>query len=101
MFCSLDPVTTREALDLVEKLTNWDQFQSLATELISQNILIYSSNDADKVARGVAAPLASAYRLSTRNTTIFDRRCEIPALNYLLKHKKKLRKLWQENRDSA
>jgi hypothetical protein len=36
MFSILDPVRTREALDPVEKLTDWELFQSLASELILQ-----------------------------------------------------------------
>jgi hypothetical protein len=44
MLSILDPVRMRETLEPVEKLKNWDVFQSLATELVSANILIYSSN---------------------------------------------------------
>jgi hypothetical protein len=40
------------------------------------------------------------YRLSTRKTTKLDRKYEIPGLYRLLKHKRKLRKLWQVTRDS-
>jgi hypothetical protein len=32
MFSSLDPAGRREALDPVEKLTDWEQFQRLASE---------------------------------------------------------------------
>jgi hypothetical protein len=46
IFSILEPVRMREALDPVEKLTDWEQFQSLASELISPNIQIHSSNDA-------------------------------------------------------
>jgi hypothetical protein len=41
------------------------------------------------------APIASAYRLLIRKTKIMNWKYEIPALDYLLKHKRKLRKLWQ------
>jgi hypothetical protein len=70
----LGPVTTRETLDPVEKLTAWELFQSLASELISPSIQIHSSIEADKAARDFAAPLASAYRISTRKTSILHRK---------------------------
>lgn len=37
-----------EALDLVEKFTDWEWFQSLASELISPSIQILSSEEAEK-----------------------------------------------------
>jgi hypothetical protein len=37
MFNILDPVGTREALDPDEKLTAWELFQNIASELISPN----------------------------------------------------------------
>jgi hypothetical protein len=67
MFSILGPVRSRDTLDPVEKLTNWKLCQSLASELVSPNIQIYSSNEGDKAARDFAASIASAYRLSTRN----------------------------------
>jgi hypothetical protein len=45
---------------------------------MAPNIQIHSSNEADKAAR-VFAALASAYRISTRETTILDRKYEILA----------------------
>jgi hypothetical protein len=101
MFSILDPVRMRKALDPAEKLTEWELFQSLAFELISPNIQINSSNEGDKAARDFAASIASVYRLSTRKTTILDRKYEILRLNHLLKHKRKLRKLRQETGDLA
>jgi hypothetical protein len=41
MLRSFDPVRTREALHPVEKLTDWDLFQSLASELIYPSIQIF------------------------------------------------------------
>jgi hypothetical protein len=38
MFNTVDPVRTKEALDPVEKLTDWELCQSLASELIYSNI---------------------------------------------------------------
>jgi hypothetical protein len=43
MFSILDPVKMRETVDPVEKLMNWELFQSLTSELVSPNIQIYSS----------------------------------------------------------
>jgi hypothetical protein len=65
IFSILDPVRTREALDPVEKLTDWELFQILASEVISPNIQIHSSNEADKAARDFAAsiPLAEEAKL--------------------------------------
>jgi hypothetical protein len=57
----LGPIRTREILVPVKKLTDWELFQSFASELISQNIQIDSHNEADK-----AAPVASTYKLPTR-----------------------------------
>jgi hypothetical protein len=71
MFIILDPVRTRKVLDPVEKLTDWELFQSFVSELISPNILIHSSNETDKAARDFAASIASAYRLSTRKKSQF------------------------------
>jgi hypothetical protein len=66
MFSILDSVTMMEALVPVEKLTDWELFQSLASELIFSNIKIHSSNKADKTARDFAASIA--YRPEIRNT---------------------------------
>jgi hypothetical protein len=96
MFSILNPVRTKEALVQVGKLRDWEVFQSLASEVTSPNILIHSSDEADKAARGFAASVASAHRLSTRKATFLNRKYEIPVLDLLLKHKRKLRKLWQE-----
>jgi hypothetical protein len=35
MFCILDHIKAREILDPVEKFTGWEQFQSLASALVS------------------------------------------------------------------
>jgi hypothetical protein len=65
--CSiLDGVKSRVALEPVEKLTDWELFRSLASEFISPNIQIHSSNEVDKAALEFAAYAASAYRISTR-----------------------------------
>jgi hypothetical protein len=51
LFSILDPVRTRENLDPVERLTQWELLKSLASEFISPDIQIHSSNEADKRAR--------------------------------------------------
>jgi hypothetical protein len=80
----LGPVRVREALDPVEKLTDWELFQSVASQLVSLNIQIHSSNEADKAARDFAASVASAYRILTRTTTVLDCKYEIPGLGHSL-----------------
>jgi hypothetical protein len=41
-----------------------------ASELVPPNIQIHSYDEADKAARDFAGSIASAYRLSTRKTTM-------------------------------
>jgi hypothetical protein len=48
MFSILHPVRRKESLDPVKKFRDWELFQSLASELIPQNIQIHSSNESDK-----------------------------------------------------
>jgi hypothetical protein len=62
---------------------------------------INSCIEADNAARDFAASIASAYRLSTKTTRISDRNRGSSSLERLLKHKQRLRKLWQETRDPA
>jgi hypothetical protein len=62
----------REASDPVEKLTDWDLFHILASELVSPNNEMHSSSEAEKAEHDLAASIASAYRISTRKTTILD-----------------------------
>jgi hypothetical protein len=85
----------------IEKFTDWDRFQSLASELISPRIEINSGVEADKVTRDFTASVASAYRLATSKVTLSDKNIDIPGLDRLLKHKRRLRKLWQKARDPA
>jgi hypothetical protein len=75
MFSILEAVRTKETLDPVEKLTNWELFQIIVSEPESPNVQMYSSNnEADKAARDFAACIASAYRPSARETTKLDRK---------------------------
>jgi hypothetical protein len=67
----LDHVKIRNLSDPIEKFTDWDQFQSLASELISPKIEITSEAEADKAARDFTASISSAYRLSTSMITLY------------------------------
>jgi hypothetical protein len=49
IFHVLDHDTTRNLSDLIGKFTIWEQFQSLASELISPKIKINSGKEVDKV----------------------------------------------------
>jgi hypothetical protein len=60
MFCILDHIKAREILDPAEKFTDWKQFQSLASTLVSPRVEINSCIVADKAAR-----LLSLYSFST------------------------------------
>jgi hypothetical protein len=60
-------------LDPVEKFTDWERFQSLASALVSPRVEINSCAETDKAARDFVASTASAYRMSTKITTISDR----------------------------
>jgi hypothetical protein len=101
VFHILDHVKIRNLSESVEKFTDWERFQSLASELISPRIEINSGVEADKAARDFTASIASAYRLSTNKVTLSNINKDTPELDRLLKHKQWLRKLWQETRDSA
>jgi hypothetical protein len=55
IFPILDHVKIRNLSDPIEKFTNWDWFQSLASELISQKVEIKSGVEADKAASEFSA----------------------------------------------
>jgi hypothetical protein len=96
VFHILDHVKIRNLSEPFEKFTDWGRFQSLASELISPKIEIKSGLEADKAARNFTASIASAYRLSTSKVTLSDMNNDLPGLDRLLKHKQRLRKLWQK-----
>jgi hypothetical protein len=73
------------------KNSDWEQFQSLTSELSSPRIQVNSGVEADKVAHDFTACIASAYRLVTSKVTLSD----------ILKQKRRLRKFLQETRDPA
>jgi hypothetical protein len=64
-------------------------------------LLLFPIVIGDKAAHDFAAYLASEYRISTKKTTILDQKYEIPVLDRLLKHKRKVNKLWEDTRDPA
>jgi hypothetical protein len=67
-------------------MTGWELFQSLTSEHLSPDIQIHFSNVADRATRNFAASITSAYKLSTRKTSILDQKYEIHGLDQLLKH---------------
>jgi hypothetical protein len=100
VFHILDHVKIRNLSDPIEKFTDWDRFQSLTSELISPKIEIKLEAEADKAARVFTASIASAYRLSTNKVTLSDKQRSSWSRSFV-KHKQRLRKLWQETRDPA
>jgi hypothetical protein len=70
MLSILGPVRTREALDAVETLSDWELFESLASELEPQNSEIYFSNEAEEAACDFLAHIPWAYWQLTTETTI-------------------------------
>jgi hypothetical protein len=95
----LDHVRTQNVSAPLEKFTDWERFQSLASTLVSPRNEINSRAEADKAARAFTATIASAYRLSTSKLTLTDINSDLPGLDRLLKYKKRMRKLWQETGD--
>jgi hypothetical protein len=85
----------------VEIHTEWERFQSLASDPISPETQIHTLEDAEKAARNFATSIASAYRLSTHKITLSELYEELPELELLLQLKHSLRKLRQETRDPA
>jgi hypothetical protein len=88
VFHILNHFRTTKLSDPLEKFTNCERFQSLASDL-----------EADKAARDFTASVAPAYRLSTARVALSDLNNDIPGIDPLLNYKKRLRKLWQETRD--
>jgi hypothetical protein len=93
VFHILGHVTTRNLSDPVEKFTDWDQFQSLASNSVSPRIQIISGVEADKAACDFTASIVSAYRLAKSKGKLSDMYSNLPGLDRLLKHKQRLRRL--------
>jgi hypothetical protein len=70
IFHILDHVKSRNPLETIEKFTDWDWFQSLATELVSHRIEINSGVETDKAARDFTASVATAYILAASKVTL-------------------------------
>jgi hypothetical protein len=64
--------------DPVDKFTDWERFESLASELISRRIQINLREEADKAAREFTASIALAYRVSTSKITLSDLSKDLP-----------------------
>jgi hypothetical protein len=101
VFHILYHVTTKILSDPLEKCTDWEQFQILVSNLVSPRIEINAGVEADKAALEFTASIASAYRLSTSKVKLAELNSDVPGLDRLLKHKKRLRKLWQETRSQC
>jgi hypothetical protein len=84
LFHILDHVKIMNRLEPVEKFTDWDQFESLASELISPRIKVNWGVEANKVACNFTASVASAYRLSTSKATLSDINSDLPGLDGLI-----------------
>jgi hypothetical protein len=101
VFQILDHVRTRNLSDPIEKFTNCERFQSLASDLVSHKIQINSRVEADKAAHDFTASIASAYRLSTCKVSLSYLNSDLSGSDRLLKNKQRLRKLWHKARDPA
>jgi hypothetical protein len=97
-----DPLEGRSSLSsphhsrprhIPDKLTEWERFQLFASEIISPKIQINSEEEADKADRNLTVSIASACRIVTSKITLSDIKKDIPALENLLKHKRRLRKV--------
>jgi hypothetical protein len=86
IFHMLDRVKIMNLLEPVEKFTDCERFQNLASELISPRIEINSEVEADKAARDFIASTASVYRLMTSKVTLPNINNDISGLDRLLKH---------------
>jgi hypothetical protein len=65
LFHILAHVKIRNLSEPIEKFTDWDRFQSLASEMILPKVEINSKIEANKEGGDFTASTASAYRLST------------------------------------
>jgi hypothetical protein len=87
LFHILDHVRAKDVSHQVEEITDWERFQSPASELISPTSQNNSSKEVDKAARDFIASIASAYRLPTSKQTLSDLNKDLPGLDRLLKRK--------------
>jgi hypothetical protein len=101
IFHLLDHIRSRNLSDAVYKFTDLEGFQRFATKLISTKIQIYSEEEAERSARDLTASIASVYRIATSKITLSDINKDMTGLEKLLKHKRRLRSLWQITRGPA
>jgi hypothetical protein len=101
MFCIFDHVKVREYLVPVEEFTDRERFKASPLPKVSSKNEINSCIEADKAVRDFAASIASAYSLSTEATTISVRNCGPSGIDRQLRHKHRLRVLWQETQGPA
>jgi hypothetical protein len=80
IFHILNHGRTRNLSDMVDIFTDWEQFQSLVSDLISPRLQINLDGKADKVACNFTASVASAYKLSTSRLTLLDLNKDLPGL---------------------
>jgi hypothetical protein len=92
MFHILDHVRTKQISEPLEKFTNWERFQSLASNLILPRVEINSGVEADKATRAFAA-LLHPHTGCRRIRSLSDLNNDIPGLDRLLRYKKNMRKL--------
>jgi hypothetical protein len=69
--------------------------------LISPKVEINLGVESYESASNFAASIASTYRFLTSKITVLDIKNYLHALDRLLKYKQRLRKMWQETRDTA
>jgi hypothetical protein len=101
IFYLLDNIRTRNLPDLVDKFTDWERFQSLASELISPRTKINLEEEANKAAHDFTVSIASVYRLSTSKITLSDLNKDIPGSERYIKHKWRLWNLVASNAGSS
>jgi hypothetical protein len=101
VFHILDRDKIRNLSEAIENFTDRDRFQILGSDLISPRIEINMGVEAEGATRDFTASIALACRLSTSGVTLLDINSDLPGLDRLLKHKQRLRKLWQKTRDPA
>jgi hypothetical protein len=88
IFHILDHAKTKNLSEPVKNFTDWERFQSLASDLILPRIEINSEEEADKAARDFTTSVASACMLSTSTVPFLDiNNHDLPGLDLLLKHK--------------
>jgi hypothetical protein len=100
-FNILDHVKIRNLSEPIEKFTDWDRLQSLASELISPRIEINSRVEAVKAACDFTASIASAYRLATIKVTLSDINNDIAGPRSAIETYREAKKIVEGNQRSS